>query len=78
MLQLALSSCRPMLDLCGDCCVCKALHIEVSWPLTLRFDGVVQGFGDMLSRMHKDRQRRKLLSDDFEVVCLSQEALASK
>ena len=28
MLQLALSSCRPMLDLCGDCCVCKALYIE--------------------------------------------------
>ena len=52
--------------------------MPVSWPLTLRFDGVVQGFGDTLSRMHKDRQRRKLLSDDFEVVCLSQEALASK
>ncbi|CAK0735256.1 hypothetical protein CVIRNUC_000551 [Coccomyxa viridis] len=29
---------------------------------------VMQGFGDMLSRMHKDRQRRKLLSDDFEVI----------
>ena len=37
-----------------------------------------QGFGDTLSRVHRDRQRRKLLADEFEVVCPSQKALARK
>ena len=50
--------------------------VPVSWPLTLRVHGLAQGFGDTLSRVHRDRQRRKLLEDEFEVVSLSQNSLA--
>ena len=62
----------------GQCLICmeRALSIRhfvvspvpLSQLLTLRVNELAQGFGDRLSRIHRDRQRRKLLSDGSEVV----------
>ena len=81
MLQVSLLPCRAMLDLCGESLVYKAIQSESCVAVMASDFGandLAQGFGDTLTRIHRDRQMRKLLADDLEVVCLSQKALACK